>query len=159
MFSSRGKNLTFGRTHLTNVRQTGSKMNVVSNDRTRPAPREIQTDHFRVFKAASRSSFACLILSTVRIWQRGRRPRRHSPTHCEKSPMNTPEHEMEEQFTRSKLLLYQSKERHGDLSSRFLVQYRNPKVLIVDLRQYRPKSIWDYDDDDRTRGCLTSGMV
>lgn len=54
MFSSAGKSqASFGRTIRMMLRSMGTRIIAPSNARTRPAPREIHTDHFRPFKAAS----------------------------------------------------------------------------------------------------------
>lgn len=45
----------------------GRRMNRTSRDKTRPAPREIQTENLRPFKAASLLSEACLYLSCCQL--------------------------------------------------------------------------------------------
>ena len=61
-FSSKGRNLTFGRIHLIIVRHTGSRMRVPSIERTSPAPLDIHTENLRVFKGASWGVANCLYL-------------------------------------------------------------------------------------------------
>lgn len=103
-------NLILGRSHLTNVRHTGSNMNKPSKLNTRPAPREIQTENWRPLRPARRGSDACLYL------QSRQRPEAHSgvgykgatvPSIAEQEKVNAPENEVEGQFWNSKLLLDQ----------------------------------------------------
>jgi hypothetical protein len=62
-FSSSGRNLILGRNHRRIVWQTGRRIKVVSQLRTRPAPRDIHIDKFRVtFKGSNRESEACFHL-------------------------------------------------------------------------------------------------
>lgn len=109
-FSSRGKNLILGRSHLTTVRQTGSSMNSPSKLNTRPAPREIQTENWRPLRPASRGSDACLYLQSrqhpesTAAW---RKKGKTIPSKTEQEKVDAPENEVEGQFRNSKLLLNQ----------------------------------------------------
>lgn len=62
-FSSSGRNFILGRNHRRIVRQTGRRIKVVSQLKTRPAPRDIHIEKFRVtFKGSNRGSEACFHL-------------------------------------------------------------------------------------------------
>lgn len=99
-----------GRSHLTSVRHTGSKMNNPSKLNTRPAPREIQTENSSPLRPASLGSDACLYLPLGQHpGHTGERERgtRAIPSIAEQEEMDGPKYEVEGQFRDSKLLLDQ----------------------------------------------------
>ncbi len=116
-----------GRIHLIIVRQTGSRMHMPSTVRTRPAPREIQTEYCSVFRPASLGSLSCLylyrLLATTGTQIRGPRPGHSIPSKREQAPVDTPEDKGEEKLRRLQLLQEKRPETHigggGGCSSSF----------------------------------------
>lgn len=78
--------------------------------RTRPAPREIQTENLSVLRPANRGSTACFHLESVLVTAGEMRVNGFSlPAIGEEAPVKCPEEEVKEQLGGSKLLLEELK--------------------------------------------------
>jgi hypothetical protein len=70
MDSSSGRNLILGRMTRRIFRHMGITMTMVSTDKTRPAPREIQTENWRALRGARRISPCCFHLQSCQLGDR-----------------------------------------------------------------------------------------
>lgn len=139
MFSSSGRNLILGRMNRMMVLQTGSKISIPSTLKTKPAPRDIQTEYWSVLRPARRGSAACFHLLAYQPASRQQLLTTAStrgkcvPSISEDAPVEYPKKEMEEQFRWRELLLQQCEERH--LADWFpLLSPYGERYINVDLR-------------------------
>ena len=98
MDSSRGRNLTLGRMTRRIFRHMGMTMTMVSTDKTRPAPREIQTENWRALRGARRASPCCFHLQLCQRDERTFKERGNLPSNAEYGPVETPKEKVESEL-------------------------------------------------------------
>jgi hypothetical protein len=105
-----------------------------STERTRPAPRDIQTENVRVFSPASLGSSCCNFLPTISIYKGTSETKAYSPSQREEADVEAVEEDVEQQFGPLSLRLEFGPETHVD--GAFCTIFLTPQQLSVDQRRY-----------------------